>query len=103
VNGGGLRELVKKGKFIVIASLDSKVERTTRIYVRGILDGASARLRRRFLLGFAQLFEAPLFLLAPAGSHIGLAFCNQEGMEHGRGILVAHIHVILMWLRLQIW
>jgi hypothetical protein len=58
------------------------------------LEGASARLRRRFLLGFAQLFEAPL-LLAPAGSHIGLAFCNQEGMKHGRGIFVAHIHVIM--------
>jgi hypothetical protein len=36
VEGGGLREIVKKEKFIVIASLESKVERTTRIYVRGI-------------------------------------------------------------------
>jgi hypothetical protein len=67
------------------------------------LEEASARLRRRFLLGFAQLFEAPLFLLAPAGSHIGLAFCNQEGMKHGSGILVAQIHVILTRLRLQVW
>jgi hypothetical protein len=51
VNGGGLRELVKKGKFIVIVSLDSKVERTTRIYVRGIFGWGKRKAASQIPLG----------------------------------------------------
>jgi hypothetical protein len=55
VKGGGFRETVKNGKFIVIASLESRVERTTRIYVRGVFGGGKRKAATQIPLGIRPI------------------------------------------------